>query len=240
MDAPDPQQDNQLDGNAGAQWEENRRKNAPRLLADDRFSKALEALCKFGVQDSIPQRGQEFRDAVPVLASFAVQKVAGRESFEQLWAQGTKKSWKALTEFPNRIRSMGTEIEQLIRSHFFAPERLVADKVPEDNVPVLVNHFSNLPVILYYFANAIEAITQELPAETSNYYYRGRGNSPWIGELSNLVNRLTGRFHDKEVAELLNAAEAVLHPNKRGNDKGFDAQTLADFRSRRKSRAITT
>jgi hypothetical protein len=135
---------------------------------------------------------------------------------------------------------LAKEVQQMNDSLFFSPTLLVADKVPSGSIQGLVGRFSELPNALYYYANGVEAMAQDLPAVTSEHYWRQPGHSPWIDQLSELVNRLTGRFHDKEVAELLNAAEALLLPNMRGRNKGFDAQTLADFRSRRRHKTVST
>jgi hypothetical protein len=212
----------------------------PRLMADARFRGALGALCKgSGLPSESPVKRQ-FCDAVALLSSLAVAKTAKRQSFEELWAQNSGKTWKALIKFPNRLRNLAKEVQQMNGSLFFSPTLLVADKVPSDSIQGLVSRFSELPNALYYYANGVEAMAQDLPAVTSEHYWRQPGHSPWIDQLSELVNRLTGRFHDKEVAELLNAAEALLLPNMRGRNKGFDAQTLADFRSRRRHKTVRT
>lgn len=222
------------------QLKEWRETHVPRLMADASFRQALGALCKTSGLSSESPDERDFRNKVALLASFAVAKRAKRQSFEQLWAKNTGKTWKALSEFPDRLRNMAKEVERMNGSSFFSPNLLVADKVPKNAVQALVRQFSDLPDTLCYYANGVEATAQELPAETSKHYWRRPGHSPWIDELSQLVNGVTGHYHDPELAELLNAARAVLSPDKRDVNKGYDAQTLADNRSRRKRKARKT
>jgi hypothetical protein len=209
----------------------------PCLMADAGFLAALGALRQGSGLPSESPVEREFCDSVALLASLAVAKTAKRQSFEQLWAQNTGKAWKALTEFPNRLRNMAKEVERMNGSFFFSPTLLVGDKVPRDSVQNLASRFAELPNILSYYANGIEAIAKELPAVTSEHYWREPGHSPWIDQLSQLVNQITGHFQDPEVAKLLSAARAVLRPNERNVNKGYDAQTLADYRFRRKRKA---
>jgi hypothetical protein len=215
-----------------------RHANVPLLMADASCRKTVEALGSRIAEPDDSAIKREFCDAMALCASLAVAPKVKRESFEQLWAQNSGKTWKALTDFPDRLRSLAKEVEQIYRSKLFTPELLVDNRVPSDNVQGLVRCFSEIPNALCYLANGIEAVAQELPAATSELYCRSTDHSRWIDELSELVNKLTGRPHDGRVAELLNAAEAVLHPNRRG--KGFDAQTLADFRYRRRQKSLKT
>lgn len=222
------------------QLKEWRDKNVPCLMADASFRQALEALCKTNGLPSESPWEREFRDAVALFASLAVVKTAKRQSFEQLWAQNTGKTWKTLKQFPERLRNMAKEVKLMNASSFFSPKLLVADKVPSDSIQNIVSRFSDLPDILYYYANGVEAVLQKLPAATSEYYWREPGHSPWIDQLLQLVNHVTGHFRDSELAGLLNAARAVLRPDERNTNKGYDAQTLADYRSRRKRKARKT
>jgi hypothetical protein len=228
-------------GPRGKKWLEDwHDANVPRVMADATFRRALEALYARSAIPAESPIGNEFRDAVALLASLAVARTAKREGFEQLWAQNSGKTWKALTRFPERLRNLAKEIAQMNGSLFFSPRLLVGNKVPGDSVQGLVHRLSEVPTTLFYLANGIEAVAKELPAATSEHYWRRPGHSPWIDELSERVEFITGRPHDSEVAKLLNAAEAVLHPNKRGKNKGFDAQTLANFRSRRRQKSVKT
>lgn len=66
-----------------------------------------------------------------------------------------------------------------------------------------------------------------------------RARPQWVVHLSRRVRALTGHFCDKEVAELLNAVHLALN-GEQDPDIGFDAQTIADFRSRRERKAPRT
>lgn len=62
-----------------------------------------------------------------------------------------------------------------------------------------------------------------------------RGHSPYLFYLSDLVKALTGRFHDREVCDLLDAAARAL-----GVSYQFDPTLLAQARRRHSKKPSAT
>jgi len=151
---------------------------------------------------------------------------ASRDEWEKFWTCDTGKTWKALREFPDRLRRMAEEVEHVNRDRYF---NLLAQK--SDSM------IAALPATLRACADCYDRLIRELPARTRAFYSHPSHEHPlWVGELSKIVKAITGRYCDREVAELLNAADLVLNPDKENIDKGWDSQTLADLRFRRKRR----
>ena len=185
------------------------------LLRDHEVRKALDA-----VEKAAGHKDREIKDReIVVWAAVAVQKPRRRVDWKKLWASGTGKSWKALKEFPERIRKMAAELKTSLCDDVFGQKD--------------ARQFWDLPPSLCDYADWLESQIEKIPV-MGNRAPR-RGTSQWKGHLSDRVKALTGRFHDKEVAELLNAVDLALHGEGNG-DRGIDAQTLADARSRHKKR----
>jgi hypothetical protein len=224
------------------------RANVPPLLANGRFRKALRALRQrqddalggalstrrdaLGAFIRQAQEQPDLRgtllsllDMVPLLAALAVMKGPRRETWEQLWAVGTGKTWKALQEFPDRLRRMADEVEQLNAGPFFDPGRWITDGTLEGRIAK--RRFSLLPGILRMYATWVEVCVEKITKQ--HFPAKRSGHSFLVGFLSTLVKLSTGRFYDKEVAGVLTAAGLVLNGL---GDKGFDPQTLADLRLR--------
>jgi hypothetical protein len=174
---------------------------------------------------------KKFLDMVPRLALLAVSEKPKQENWEQHWAFGTGKSWKSLKAFPDRMRSIADEVDQLNRSSFFNPEVWISPETDMSDMPI-----SLLPKFLRRYAGWMEIQAREI-VNRFNFKPTRNRYSPWVLKLSNHVEMTLGRFCDAEVAEILNAAARVLNPKLHSADKGFDAKTLSNLRSSR-SKAI--
>src|SRR5712692_2821387 len=96
----------------------------PSLLRDCGVGKALAALAAWqGRRNDCPAMATNSKkEEVLVWAAAAVQKNKRRTDWEKIWVSGTGKSWKALKEFPERIRKMAKDLETLRRSTYFGYE----------------------------------------------------------------------------------------------------------------------
>lgn len=190
------------------------------LRHNHEVNKAMDALEKAaGLKDSETAVLEE----LATWAVIAVMKPARRAYWEGVFSSDTGKSWKALTEFPERIRRMAGELDALRSSLWFAP-------VEEGESP-------SLPSRLNDCADRIESQMEKIPM-LENRALR-RGTSQWKVQLSKRVKALTGRFRDREVAQLINAVDLALNGEGK-DDSGVDAQTLTDLRSRRNRKAPKT
>ena len=183
------------------------------LNRDQQFREARRDLC-----DAIRAAGASMVlpvDANTQLAVFALLTVIDRAFRASPKRQrpedsGTGKTWKALSAFPARLRAIATEIERVNRSPFFY-------------LPDLT-----LPLDLQMHADFIA----ERNAAARWRARKPRRHSDSLFQLSDLVKRLTGGFHDKEVSRLLNAAANAL-----GIDFQMDALSLVQARYRRTRRS---
>lgn len=188
------------------------------LLADKEVCAALDKLEAQALRKGSVALPQTFRNEALLWAAVAVQKPVGRAYWHRLFASGTGKSWKALTEFPKRIRRMGEELDKLLHDNYFADER-AAD-------------FSSLPSSLNDYADWIDSQIEELPRPKGHARVR---YAQWTLHLSRRVKALTGRACDRQVAGLLNAVNLVLNGEK-DSKRDFDALTIAQTRARLKKR----
>ena len=160
------------------------------------------------------------KDEVIVWAAAAVGKSTRKADWGEFWASGTRKSWKALKEFPKRVRKMVKDLDRLHRSTNFGQE--------------YARQFWSLPSSLSDYADWMTSRIEKMPMNRARH-----GNPQWAVHLSRRAKALTGHFCDKEVAQLLNAVDLALN-GERDRDMGFDAQTIADFRFRRKRKVPKT
>lgn len=188
------------------------------LLADKQVCGALDKLEARVLRKSSVALPRTFRNEVLLWAAVAVQKPVGRAYWHKLFASGTGKSWKALTEFPKRIRRMAEELNKLLHHDYFADERAI--------------DFSSLPSSLNDYADRIDSQIEELPIPRSHARLR---YSQWALHLSRRVKALTGRVCDRQVADLLNAVNLVLNGEK-DSKRDFDALTIAQARARFKKK----
>jgi hypothetical protein len=183
------------------------------LLADKQVCGALDKLEAQASRKTSVALPRTFRNEALLWAAAAVQKPVGRAYWHRLFASGTGKSWKALKEFPKRIRRMAKELDKLLHSDF-------ADERATD--------FSSLPLSLYEHADWVDSQIEELlrPRRKARHRY-----AQWTLHLSKRVKALTDRFCDQQVADLLNAVNLVLNGEK-ASKREFDALTIAQTRAR--------
>lgn len=198
-----------------------------RVLADRDFARAVREIAK-SLKLPFPERALSL-----FLAFLAVHVMAGRgahrKGWEVLWAAGAGKTWKALKEFPGRLRGMADEVERLNASPFFAPAQYVNAKTLK--AEIVKKRFYQLPGIMRVYAAALEAHIERVPQA---FPPRPRGHPPALFDLSEAVKVVTGRYCDRQVADLLNASASAL-----GEEKQFDALSIAQARSRRRKKAKT-
>src|SRR5262249_14942373 len=125
-----------------------------------RFENALAAIA--GNQSKqVRERGMDLAGPLAALACLAVsaKRSGRRESFEKLAAVETGKTWKALSEFPERLRRIAKEVEQVNASPFFAP----ATYITTAKGKIYKERFEQLPGILSYYATGIDWRIRQLP-----------------------------------------------------------------------------
>jgi len=154
-----------------------------------------------------------------------------RKSWEGMWLQGTGKTWKALKEFPGRLRRMADEVERLNANQFFRPKVFINPTLVSSDrhqAVTKMKSFYQLPTVLRSYAEALSQHSAKVPRK---FPPRPWGRSRWVCELSDLTELATGKPHHEQVASLLSAAANVL------NEKvAVDAVNIAETRSRRKKR----
>jgi hypothetical protein len=164
-------------------------------------------------------------------ACMAVSPHQGRPAFlNRYWAAGTGKTWKALAEFPTRLEKLANELEQINMAdrHFYARRR--GNDLSRFELQRLEQNCIQLPTMMRDYAQALRERNAAVSATTPR-----DGRSEGLFQLSDVVKFLSGRHHDQEVSELLNAVAEVL-----GEPKVFDALSVAQARSRRRKRTART
>jgi len=147
---------------------------------------------------------------------------------EKVWAQKTGKSWKAIKNFPDRLLALAEEIERLNASVYFSPSQYVNRDTRE--VAYFRERFMQLPGTLRIYAAGLRMQAGRVPKLTAHFLQpTPRGYPESVFQLSELVKAMTGQYHDREVADLLNAAAPQMERQER-----FDELSLAQARSRRK------
>ena len=200
-----------------------------RARQSPRFEHALAAITRC-VTPEVRERGM---DLAGILAAFACIEVSkrhggGKKSLEKLWAFETGKTWKTLGEFPDRLRRMAKEIEQINVSPFFAPALYVNVKTIQ--AQLVRKRFEQLPGIINLYATGLEIHTARIPKQWAEAVPTSPSGPSWLLLLlSYTIKVVTGKWHDKEVAELLNAGAIALDVKAWG---GVDALNVAQARSR--------
>ena len=110
------------------------------------------------------------------------------EWWEEIWLKATGKSWKALTDFPRRLQKMAGEVESLNANFFSIPGA-------GDN-PALVS-FHQLPTVLRSYAEVLSHHTMRIPRGLLS-----PSRSRRIVELTHFAKAMTGRYCDREIADL--------------------------------------
>jgi hypothetical protein len=162
-----------------------------------------------------------------------------RRSWEKLWTLETGKTWKALKDFPRRLENMADEVERVNSSFFFSPAQIANAKTLK--AEFARKHFNQLPGILHVYAAALEAHIERTPDLTARIFPQSPGGGPsqWVLLLSYTVKQATGKWRDREVAELLNAGARVLGEVRPEQEDRFDALTIAQARARFKKKPKT-
>jgi hypothetical protein len=167
-------------------------------------------------------------------------RYSSKADFERTFARFTGKTWKALSEFPARLRRTAEEVERVGGSHFFDPARAIKLETP---LAIYARReFPKLPTTLANYARWLEAQVKGISRMMRRFYRRGRPGqySSFILNASEQVKLIAGRFCDRQVADLLNAADRVLHPGDSTSGIRFDEQGIALLRSRQKHKTLKT
>lgn len=227
-----------------------------RLNTDEEFRKAMNNIRNLALDGAKADRREE---AIRVYAYLAVRheqrdsRRTPKEHWEVTWAHDTGKSWKALTEFPDRLRKVSAEVRGVHGSAYFNPERAIRGGLADwadfsgrvfsgendEFVDFVKKQFSLLPATLDRYAQWLEVQVKGINALMKHFYLSTpRKHSLFIDKVSDEVKQITGQFHDRQVADLLNAADRVVHPG--GSDYRFYEQGIALLRSRRKRKSSRT
>ena len=216
------------------------------LMADSGFRQALEEI--HGLARDSQEAASENEEALLLYACLAVKhrkRMDGtpKENYERRWAQDTGKTWKALAEFPGRLRGMAEEVKGLSGSPFFDPARTTTTMIPDGkHWDFAKRELSMLHLFLEGYSYWLDERVKCVSTFMKHFYRRvPRGTlSLFTLNVSKEVKLMTGRFHDREVADLLNAADFVLNPDIAKSGPRFDEQSIALMRSRQKRKAPKT
>lgn len=224
----EPQDAREYLGGEAAKWLKERVDHAKK---NERFERALAAIT-ISLTSQVQEHVMALDDTLAAFACLGVSRKrgGGRKSFEKLAALGTGKTWKALAEFPERLRRIAKEVEQINKSPFFAPALYVNAKTTQ--AEIVRKRFEQLPGIISFYATGLEVHIDRTPNLWAKTFPPSQGgHSQWLLLLSYAVKLATGKWHDAEVAELLNATAVALDETRE-----FDALTIAQARSRFKKR----
>jgi len=179
--------------------------------------------------------GIDFAGALTALACVAVYPSGvSRKRWETVWALNTGKTWKALTEFPDRMCRMADEVKRVNESSTFSPAQFANARTAV--AEIARQRFHELPGVLRLYAQELRRHIARVPRMTAKAFPPSpRGHSPALLYLSLSVLGLTGKPRDRMVADLLNAAALAL-----GEKSEFDALTIAQLRSRRRPKPPKT
>jgi len=144
--------------------------------------------------------GQDLSGAFGIRAYLAVlQAPRSRQWREEVWLQGTGKSWKALREFPARLQRVADEIESL-NTNFF--------RIPEGCANSVLIKLSELPAGLRSYAEMVKSRETRIPKA-----FLAPTHSRRLVELSNFAKWITGSYHDKEMAAILTGVAIAIKSN---------------------------
>jgi hypothetical protein len=127
---------------------------------------------------------------------------------------------------------MADEIEQINASTFFAPSKYMCAKKPE--VEYWEQYFYKLPKVMRFYALGLRRHLRNVPEWTAQVIPpSSHGHSPALLGLSVVVSVFTGKWHDRETTDLLNAAALAL-----GEKFHMSELDLTQARSRRKKKNL--
>ncbi len=203
-----------------------------RLKSNTRFARALKAIIALQFTGLYPP------DLALTLTFFACMAVtpkgSSRKPWEKIWALETGKTWKSLTEFPDRLRRMADEIERVNGSLWFSPAQYISAQTRMGEL--VRKRFEILPGMLRLYAAGLKLRNARLPVLKDQVYPPSKGTPMnYIVGVSCVVKVTTGRYRDREVADLLNAAAVALEKKDLEEKRSmarFDALTIAQARSR--------
>jgi hypothetical protein len=216
------------------------RERVGRVKRDTRYAKALQAVMKRVRMNALLGEStlsvSEYRAALAsasdLLTELACATVipnrSKRKKLEETWANGTRKTWKAVKDFPKQIERMADQIERINTSTFLAPVQQINPKAR--SAEIARHSFRELPGIMRLYARALAERTRTIPRLNASVFPR----IPTHYYLMVAVRSWTGKPHDKQVAELLNAAGIAL-----GGKSDFDALALAQARLGHKKKKST-
>jgi hypothetical protein len=128
---------------------------------------------------------------------------------------------------------MAKEVEQVNASTFFSTSMFFNAKTRQ--AELVRKRLGVLPGIMRVYAAGLENHIARVPDLTvKSYPSSSDAQARWLVLLSYVVKLATGKWMDKEVAELLNATAIAL-----GERREFDALTVTQHRSRWKKREVT-
>lgn len=179
-----------------------------KLEADKEYLRALHSITN--LQQPAVQT-VDFSPIIQILVIGAVHRGGiPRNTWKKLWTLGTGKSWEALKDLPDRIQRMARAIEGVNKSQFFAPSQFANAETTVARV--LRGRFSDLPVTLDMYAEALRLHIERIPKLTAKIHPTPAPGeySELVFQLSRLVKAITGSDHDRQVADLLNSAANAL------------------------------
>lgn len=203
------------------------------LQKDPDFKGAVRKItdCQRAVTREIKGSTEVLADLLAMFACLEVCRSRGgcRKWLLKVWSADTGKAWKALREFPGRLQRMAKETEQVIASPLFVAATFTREKAVKGEM--IRRHLHQLPGTMRLCAMALEAFIARLPDFIAEAFSTpGEGNEPLL-RLSQVAKMATGKWHDREVANLLNAAARALD-----KEREFDALTITQARFRRKKK----
>ncbi len=200
------------------------RKRVDRLLA------CPEVLTRLKAIKALQDKRRYAFDLSRELTTWACRAVSphqGRPALlDSYWARGTGKTWKALREFPSRLEKIADEVKRINNADrsFYARRR--GRDLGRFELQRLQEQCMQLPFVMRDYAEALRERNAAVSVATPR-----SGSSEMVFQLSEAMKFLTGTYHDQEVSELLNAVANAL-----GEEKQFDAISVAQARSRRRRR----
>jgi hypothetical protein len=191
-----------------------------RLMQDKTYPKALWAVLD-AIKPPLPKPYDS--DFAPDFLTYLVCLVvvppranrAARATLAKSWVTETGKTWKALREFPTRIKGMAGQIDRMNAHPFLRLKELPT---------IMRRDAEQLAERLKIFSQVLAEAFPQTP--------------PSLHDLMSIVENWTGRAHDRQVIELLNAADVALNPKQ--SKPRFDTQKLLDLRSRQKRGLLRT
>jgi hypothetical protein len=208
-----------------AEWIRN---TVHRLLTDDAVLRKLKVIS--ALRDE-RRCSFDFSRELTTWACRAVSPNQGRPAFlDDYWARGTGKTWKSLKEFPRRLMDLADEIERVNTADplFYARRR--GKDLERFALLRLGQSCKGLPIMIRDYSEALRERNATVTAATPR-----SGSQNALFQITEVVKWSTGKPHDKEVSELLNVVAEAL-----GEDKRFDATSIAQARSRSRKKVDKT